>query len=337
MEATTGERKFYHSFPRWRSSEPADVTIAKGMAILKALKEVGLVLAPEVVEWRIPQIDGSTKTLRHRQTRICFTELSRTELEDHANTFGPFALEIPIEILRQYGVLPVIYVPQMVSGDRLLSSFGPVIVWMFENIRYTLDNLDQLSKLSDPQIALEIALKTHPEATHVAPDYSLNLTNVNKHNEIVKEYSVKASVVRDILNYLNFETAPFALMRGAIWAAQNLFYPTDDHVNDKVLSYYRQREWRIVPGATVEGKTVARYLTPEEKVRITEIDHSFWTRELVDDKGTFRRIDEAQIIDEFRGRHISQVFSKVLVPHQDIGAAEELLLGFAVEPVTPER
>ncbi|MGA8149487.1 MAG: hypothetical protein WB952_00810 [Terriglobales bacterium] len=263
------ERSFYHSFPRNLPSEPPELVIAKGLEILKGIKSVGMVLAPEVVEWRIPQIDGTTKVIRNRQTRICFTELSRSELSGHAESFGPFSLQFPIQILRQFGILPVIYVPQMVEGDRLLSSFGPVIVWMFENARHTLDLLDQLSKLSDPQFALELARKTSPEATHVDPNYVLHLQNQNEDKTIVQRFEVKASIVRGMLDYLNYKTAPFDLMRGAIYAAQNLFYPTDDQFHDKLLSYYRQREWRIIPGATAEGNTNARMATSAESKRLT--------------------------------------------------------------------
>lgn len=321
------ERSFYHSFPRKLSSEAPELVFAKGLEILKGIKNIGMVLAPEVVEWRIPQVDSTTKVIRKRQTRICFTELAQSELSRHAESFGPFSLEFPIRVLREFGILPVIYVPQMVEGDRLLSSLGPVIVWMFENARHTLDLLDQLYKLSDPQSALELARKTSPETTHVDPNYVLNLQNQNEDKTIVQRFEVKASIVRGILDYLNYKTAPFELMRGAIYAAQNLFYPTDDQLNDKLLSYYRQREWRIIPGATVEGKTNARMATSAEKEFLLGLNHRFWSREIVDDKGTFRRIDEAQVIDEFKGKHISEFVGRVIVPFEAYDEARDIFGG----------
>ncbi len=202
MRIDVSERSFYHSFPRKLPSDTHELAIAKGLKLLKGIKNVGMVLAPEVVEWRIPQVDGTTKVIRNRQTRICFTELSRSELPGHAESFGPFSLEFPIQVLRQFGILPVIYVPQMVAGDRLLSSLGPVIVWMFENARHTLDLLDQLSKLSDPQSTLEIVRRTNPEAMSVDSNYVLNLQNHNEDRTIVQRFEVKASIVRGILDYL---------------------------------------------------------------------------------------------------------------------------------------
>jgi hypothetical protein len=233
-EAVELERSFYHSFPRIRPTDSEASLKVKGLQLLKGIKDIGLILAPEVVEWSIPKLDGTTQVIRNRQIRICFTELSLPELPGHAKTFGPFSVEFPIQLLRQFGILPVIYVPQMLEGDRFLSSIGPVMVSMFENARYTLDQLDQLFKLSDPEWALEFARKTHPEATHVSPDYEINLQNSDEQKKIVRTFPVKASVIRGVLEYLNYKTAPFDLMRGAIWAAQNLFYPTDDRSKKSV-------------------------------------------------------------------------------------------------------
>ena len=63
------ERSFYHSFPRKLTSETPEPVIAKRLEILTGVKNIGMVLAPEVVEWRIPQIDDTTKVIRNRQTR----------------------------------------------------------------------------------------------------------------------------------------------------------------------------------------------------------------------------------------------------------------------------
>lgn len=43
----------------------------------------------------------------------------------------------------------------------------------------------------------------------------------------------------------------------------------------------------------------------------------------MDDKGTFLRIDEAQVIDEFQGRHISEFVSSVIVPREALAGARE--------------
>jgi hypothetical protein len=132
-------RYFYHSFPRIRVGEDGECVLDKSLATLETISKVGLILAPEVVEWRIPLVDETTKQVKYRQTRVCFTELARAVLPNRARKFGPTALEFPLEVLRQSGALPVIYMPQMVRDDRHLSSVGAMLVWVLSMVRYTLE------------------------------------------------------------------------------------------------------------------------------------------------------------------------------------------------------
>lgn len=317
-------RHFFHNFPRLKTGEDRSVRLVKGMQILHTIKDVGLVLAPEVVNWSIPQMDGTTKNLRYRQVRICFTELSEPELRSHSRVFGEFAVQFSLDALRRLGALPVIYVPQAVEGDRLLSSLGQTIVWMLENARYTMDQLHNLSIVSDPVTALEYAQRTNPEAKRVEANYTINLHNTNEVGEITERFDVPASTVRGVLNYLGYKTAPFQLMRGALWAVENLFYPTDDTVHGEVLAYYRQREWRLIPGIAANGIEQMRLASADEKKRLLSIDERFWTRELADDRGRFLRIDEAHVLPDFQGKTIAEWIEKVIVPADAVEAAAKL-------------
>jgi hypothetical protein len=281
------------------------VVVQKGVAILQTIANIGLVLAPEVVQWNIPLANGTTKQIRHRQTRICFTELSRPELPDHARKFGPFSLEFSLGTLRESAVLPVIYMPQNIGGERNMSSAGAMMVWMFEMVRYTLEQLEQLKTLS--------SLQSSPERP-VAENYTLNLQNQNDENLIDRQFTVEARIVRGVLDYLGYKNAPFELMRGAVQVAQALFYPTDDAIHDQQLAYYRQREWRMIPGFAAGGVGNSRTLSDPEKNTLAEIDPNFWLRELQDDKGRFRRIDEAHVIEKLGGLPIKSVVNAVLVP-----------------------
>jgi hypothetical protein len=253
--------------------------------------------------------------------------LSRLELANHGKKFGPISLEFSIETLRQLGALPAIYMPQMVGDDRHLSSAGPMLVWMFEMIRYTLDQLEQLSKLSDPQYALELGRQRFPGATHVEENYTINLQNHNEDKVVDQQFEIEAKSVRGILNYLAYKNAPFGLMRGAIHAAQSLFYPTDDHLHDELLSYYRQREWRVIPGFATGGIEQARRLESSEKEMLLKIDGQFWSKVLSDDKGMFQRIDEAYVIDKFNGKPIESLIRAVLVPSDILDPASALFEG----------
>ncbi len=116
------DRFFYHSFPRPRRASTDDQT--KGLKILEAIVDFGLVLAPEATTWESPHADGSPpRKMEFALRRICFTELSPPELPEHAKVFGPFALEFDIETLKSFFAIPVFYIPR--GGD---SSLGQTLV-----------------------------------------------------------------------------------------------------------------------------------------------------------------------------------------------------------------
>jgi len=310
------DRYFYHSFRRIRPDEDRSAAIKQTLSILEAMEKIGLILAPEVVTWDIPLADQTTKRISYRQRRICFTELSRQELPDHARKFGPVSLEFSVDILRRAAALPVFYIPQMVPGDRLFSSTGPVMVWMFQMIRHTLDQLERLRQFSDPETALQHALALEPSAKGIVEDHIINLQNREGSGPIDQEFTVSAKTVRGILNYLGYKTAPFAMMHGATYAAQALFYPTDDEIHDELLAYYRQREWRLIPGIAASGVENARPLSVSEKKILVGIDERFWTRELTDDGGTFRRIDDAHAVENIGSQRVRDAIRAVLVPSE---------------------
>ena len=119
-------RFFYHSFPRPRQGETDSETASRGWAVLQSMRELGLILAPEVVEWQTPVSLGTPSPTRILQRRICFTELSPQELCEHSTRFGPFALEFETTALRRIGALPVIYMPPSPVGTGPLGVARPV-------------------------------------------------------------------------------------------------------------------------------------------------------------------------------------------------------------------
>lgn len=325
-------RNFYHSFVRPRPNEDQDALIDKSLKILQSIKRHGLMLAPEVIKWTIPLSDNSEKVIRHRQVRICFTELEREELPLHAKRFGPISLEFSIESLRRLAAIPAIYLPQTLRGEPALSSAGSVMAWVFDMLKYTLDRLDQLSKIAKPDVALALAKKQNPDMElSVASDYKLNLCNVDHDGKVVADFEVSAETIRGILAYIGYKNAPLELMHGAVSAAQSLFYPTDDEMHDELLAYYRQREWKIIPGFSKDGEELGRLLRDEEKQDLYRIDERFWSRKIADDKGEFCRVDEARVIDSFHGRPIEAFIQKIIVPARIADAVKDLFGAEKVE------
>jgi hypothetical protein len=141
---------------------------------------------------------------------------------------------------------------------------------------------------------------------------------------VVATRNVPAKYVRDLIDHIGFRNAPLDLMAGVLSLTQTLFYPTDDDIHDDMLSYYRQREWRIVGGFLFNGVAHGRPLTDIEKDRLLAIDERFWSREISDDQGAFRRIDETIVIDQFEGKPIYELISAVLVPPQAYADAAAL-------------
>ena len=64
-------RFFYHSFPRPRQGETQSATASRGWDILQPMKKLGLILAPEVVEWHTPVSLGTPEPIQVLQRRIC--------------------------------------------------------------------------------------------------------------------------------------------------------------------------------------------------------------------------------------------------------------------------
>ena len=287
-------RYFYHSFPRPRRGESREETVNRGWSILQSMRSIGLILAPEIVEWRTPVSIGSPSPIRLLQQRICFTELSPDELGAHSTRFGPFSIEFDVMTLRRAGALPVVYMPQALSRQDHLALLGPIIVSHLGHIKYTIEQLEFLNRFNDPSYVKN----QFPEAERMSPDCVLTLTNGDQSRGTLQEFQVPWRAIRDLLGYLGFENAPYDAMTGVTSVVQSLFYPTDDEHSDDLLGYYRQNEWRITGGYYINGVPRARSLEEDEKLSLAELDSAFWKRELSDGKGGFFRANKALVLSE---------------------------------------
>lgn len=112
------DRFFFHTFPRPRPSESAEATRDRAVNILSFMKEAGLVLAPEIVKWKLPLQGGGVEHLAILQRRACFTELSVGELDRHATTFGPISLSFNIRQVKSRRPYPG-HLRSTGGGDRI--------------------------------------------------------------------------------------------------------------------------------------------------------------------------------------------------------------------------
>jgi hypothetical protein len=322
-EMSDETRHFYHSFPRPRTGETRSDVVERGLAILRSIARSGLILAPEIVEWKTPVSIGSRSPIRLLQQRACFTELSLKDLPDHAARFGPFGLEFDILALRRAGALPVIYMPQSLTEHDHLALLGPIIVSHLGHIKYLLEQLSGLAQLGDP----EHIKKNFLGATHIADNCVLTLTNGDAARGTVQTFQVPWSTIRDFLSYVGFENAPFAAMSGVASITQSLFYPTDDEHVDERLGYYRQREWRVTAGYFVNDTPRGRNLTADEKSELLKIDGRFWQRELTDDQGAFRRLDRAVALTQPNSDELLGMATRLIVPREALDEVRKLFKG----------
>ena len=191
-------RYFFHSFPRGKANEPHDDILARGLKILAFMKEVGIVLAPELVKWDITGIVGDAdEKLETLQRRVCFTELSAAELSQHSITFGPIALAFSIERLRTAGATPVVYVPQGFQSNPL-SLLAIFLVRGAHHTRYVLNQLNDIAQGADrDKLQAKLGLP-------VSKDYTLNLRNTGKAGEVVADYPVPAAHIHQLMKHVGF-------------------------------------------------------------------------------------------------------------------------------------
>ena len=328
---------FYHSFPRPRAGETHDELLARGLAILRSMRRTGLILAPEVVEWTTPVSLGSPSPYRVLQQRICFTELLPDELPAHSQHFGPYAIEFDIAGLRRAGALPVVYMPQALSKDDHLALLGPFVVGHLRHIQHLLGNLNTLNRGTDPNHVGELSSR----AEHFADDCVVNLQNRDERGGIVQEFKVPRTTIREILAFLGFENAPFPAMIGAISIVQSLFHPTDNEHLDEPLAYYRQREWRITANYSVNNQPRGLPLPPRAREELLSVDDRFWKRELQFEDQQFRRVDKAVSLALPSPEHVMSTMTRVLVPSESVGQAQELFADLPIEvhpsPAAPAK
>jgi hypothetical protein len=202
-EGIMDTRYFFHSFPRGKANERQDDTLARGLKILAFMKEVGIVLAPELVKWDITGIVGDAEEkLETLQRRVCFTELSAEELPQHAITCGPIALAFSIEKLRTAGATPVVYVPQGFQSDPL-SLLAIFLVRGAHHTRHVLNEINDIAEGADrDRLQAKLGLP-------VNEDYTLNLKNSGKSGEIVADYPVPAAHINQLMKHIGFNNIPF--------------------------------------------------------------------------------------------------------------------------------
>jgi hypothetical protein len=302
------ERLLYHSFPRRNRNSATE--IENGFKVLSLIRN-GLVLAPESLKWRYSHADGTPPRGHEiKQTRICFTELSPSELPKHAESFGHFALEFRFDTLKGLGAIPVFYIPQTSGEVGEGAELGSTAVMHLIDAMILVMRMRDMKKTLDRAAAASLIRLDDWEAGWQNP----------------RMFSLDVAEGRQIIEALTYALTPPESLENAIAALLNLFYPADDVARNAALRYYRQREWRIFGNFAVKDEEVMRAPSSELIDRLLDIDAEFWGEEFPKGSGSGkRRAEEVFVYPGICGNPIIETVNRVIVPQEAVEKAKNIL------------
>jgi hypothetical protein len=345
----------YHSFPRrWRNKAEC---VAKGLSILESFIESGLLLTPEHVAWP-PEFRQGVRVAEglvsyHR--RACFTHLLPEELSEHAKEFGPFCIEFDNWRLRMLGGIPVFYLPVEAEYKGYLG-VGLALASRLADFQTLLERLKAFQEVCAPIADKSTSVIGAPDGSGgimVGPQirgakmvhFDKKLMDFIKANNQAFEppnlsgptpFGANVGSVESLLRMLTWGIQSFDIQLGAIQAFGGFFYPTERLGAGDLLSYYRQREWRIVGSMMLEGVAGTRTLSDDEKARLLKLDSEFFGRPIkLRDGREPRVVDECVFLSEVDKKRVLEYASRIVCPASAKSAVEGLLrkAGFGAIPV----
>jgi hypothetical protein len=223
------------------------------------------------------------------QSRACFTALPERELSAHAKVFGPFALEFEGQSLRDFGVLPVFYTAGRMQGGTLLHEAGQLLARHLLECHQVMCDLVWLGKHGDP-----------------AQQTVANLIWKNKG---------RAALISEELQY-------------ALEALMNLSYPTDEFGSGE-FTYFKEREWRIVPNlALAGGPWIYPPPTAEQAVDLRAIDPKFF-----DEKIEGRtQLQRCAFLRDVHGNNVIKRVRRLVVPESVLDAGRQIAVRYGYAP-----
>lgn len=311
------QRFFYHSFPRRGKNEAQENE--KGLKILQSICNSGLLLTPEVSEYKYEHANGTPPRVEQiLQKRICFTELSPKELKQHSLNFGHFSIEYEIEVLKKMGAIPVFYIPLNLNNDGKDLSIGSMLLIQFVDALNLIHRLNTISSLPEHG--------TLPAKLPFNVEYPQNPT-------ISKTFEIDTAESLNLLNALNHGLTPFPMLVNALEGILGFFYPADNKRVNEGLGYYRQREWKICLNITFVGKPgILRSISESEKKELLSIDNTFFSKKLSFQKAEIEFLKECFVLWNFENKHPLELATRVIVPDEAKESAKTILSIFKSPP-----
>jgi hypothetical protein len=315
IEDSIPERYFYHSFPR-RGASAAD-EIDKGCKVLAAIRDLGLLLMPQLIEWQQPSAGGAPpRTVPILQKRVCFTELGPGELPAHAERFGHFALEFDVDVVRGLGAVPVFYIPQPSATGVDGSAIATAVLTIAADCWAVVQRIASLDRIF--RGALPVAKKLKTEFGFASSPNGRG------------KYTIDRDEAKNFIAAIGHGVTPWSDLENGAFGLLNFFHPTDNAKADRALEYYREREWRVATGFALNRPDGSRIEvmhvpTASERARFLEIDPEFFGRTIKRDVGDVQTLDAALVYPGLGGKRIIEMVRRVIVPGVAIDRVTEIL------------
>ena len=272
------------------------------------MKEMGLLLTPEIIEWPEVQPEGSLSEPWYiAQKRCCFTELAPAELPQHAKVFGHFAIEFDIQVLRSLGAIPVFYLPRTSEANAGLEAMATALV----------AGIGQLEMLFDRLSQIEGVLR----GNHHKDERLL----VTENGIVTHEIRCSVGGAEELLSFLTKGLPPVPSLHAILKTVSNFFYPTEDLRYTGLQGYYQQREWRILANMARDGVELTRPLQADEMESLLELDRVFFSKQLSFRTGTFRRVDQCRLFEQLDGKSIIRYARRIIVPEISVARVKKIL------------
>ena len=344
-EASVVEHYNYHAFPRPRAGSPDQTK--KGLAILESLIQSGFLLVPERVVWpgEFLKPDNRGESIIGYDRRVCFSYLHPSEVPVHAKAFGPFAVEYDHWALRTLGGLPVSYVPIGEKFEGYLG-MGLALSARMADLQALLERLDAFLRMTEacPDVMAPMLVGPDGNGGLVIGPHQPNTPAVTFPKEIINRVRAEkgdseflspkaaaplggnAGCVRTVLRLLTYGIQSFEVQLSNVRKFGGLFYPCERPGQEDLLTYYQQREWRILGGLMKEGVVGTRKPSEEEKQRLLTIDRDFFGKTIeTRTRGPVPIAEECEFLTKVDDRHVLSYARRVICPKAVLDDARRLL------------
>jgi len=273
---------FYHSFPRPKLGQDSR---QKGLKILESFLKNGILLVPETITYNWEKNDEEKTQEKYNvvQRRFCLTQIDISELMAHEKHFGNFHIEFMDKDVYTLGAIPVFYLPRAESdlSEWSLKKLAAGCIYGLNELQTLCGDIQNLAEMADNN-------RTQDE---------IYIKGKNWTKENPKVYTVNVKQLRNILDMLTANLVPNSIaidkgrseigarvdgLLGIIKCICSLLYPSDKDFGGEHedLYFFRQREWRIIGGISMDGEHLDRELNKSEKNFVLSIDPAFFGKKI---------------------------------------------------------